>query len=209
MEFLYCIAQGILYTIPIYTMVGYDRKADKCFYFLFFITASFLYFSMFGAMLISCTPSQILASILVSIILTCWNIFSGFLITRPVCISVNPGITLHQSSWMHGTNWCPEPPIKFLKLSLLQALPVWWRWFYWCNPVAWTIYGVIASQFGDISRTVTVPGNPNKIVKEILKETYGMKHDFLGYVVLAHFGYILIFLFLFAYGTKTLNFQKR
>jgi len=171
-EFLYCIAQGILYTIPIYTMIGYDWKADKFFYFLFFITASFLYFSMFGAMLISCTPSQILASILVSIILTCWNIFSGFLITRP-------------------------------------ALPVWWRWFYWCNPVAWTIYGVIASQFGDISRTVTVPGNPDKIVKEILKETYGMKHDFLGYVVLAHFGYILIFLFLFAYGTKTLNFQKR
>ena len=118
MEFLYCIAQGILYTIPIYTMIGYDWKADKFFYFLFFITASFLYFSMFGAMLISCTPSQILASILVSIILTCWNIFSGFLITRPVCISVNPGITLLQSSWMHGTNWCPEPPIKFLKLSL-------------------------------------------------------------------------------------------
>ena len=94
-------------------------------------------------------------------------------------------------------------------VSLLQALPVWWRWFYWTDPVAWTIYGVIASQFGDINRTVTVPGNPDKIVKEILRETYGMKHDFIGYVVLAHFGYILLFLFLFAYGTKTFNFQKR
>jgi hypothetical protein len=153
-------------------MIGYEWKADKFFYFLFFFTACFLYFSMFGAMLVACTPSQVLATILVSIILTCWNIFSGFLITRP-------------------------------------ALPVWWRWFYWCDPVAWTIYGVIGSQFGDVDRTVTVPGNPDKIVKVFLKETYGMKHDFLGYVVLAHFGYILLFLFLFAYGTKTLNFQKR
>ncbi|PAN14215.1 hypothetical protein PAHAL_2G391800 [Panicum hallii] len=171
-ESLYCIAQGVLYTIPIYAMIGYEWKADKFFYFLFFFTACFLYFSMFGAMLVACTPSQVLATILVSIILTCWNIFSGFLITRP-------------------------------------ALPVWWRWFYWCDPVAWTIYGVIGSQFGDVDRTVTVPGNPDKIVKVFLKETYGMKHDFLGYVVLAHFGYILLFLFLFAYGTKTLNFQKR
>ncbi|CAN6183585.1 unnamed protein product [Urochloa humidicola] len=171
-ELLYCIGQGILYTIPIYAMIGYDWKADKFFYFLFFITACFLYFAMLGAMLVSCTPSQILASILVSIILTCWNIFAGFLISRP-------------------------------------ALPVWWRWFYWCDPVAWTIYGVIASQFGDIARTVTVPGSADKLVKEVLKESLGMKHDFIGYVVLAHFGYILLFLFLFAYGIKALNFQKR
>jgi hypothetical protein len=91
----------------------------------------------------------------------------------------------------------------------LQALPIWWRWYYWCNPVAWTIYGVITSQFGDIGRAVKVPGGADKIVKEVLKETLGMKHDFLGYVLLAHFGYILLFLFLFAYGTKALNFQKR
>ncbi|KAL6840735.1 hypothetical protein ACP4OV_029599 [Aristida adscensionis] len=172
-EFVYNAAQGILYTILIYAMIGYEWKAEKFFYFLFFIIASFIYITTYGAMLVTCTPSQMLASILVSFTLTQWNIFAGFLITRP-------------------------------------ALPVWWRWFYWCDPVAWTVYGVIGSQFGDVNRTVTVPGNANGIVvKEFLRESLGMKHDFLGYVVLGHFGFILLFLFLFAYGTKNLNFQRR
>ncbi|WVZ66097.1 hypothetical protein U9M48_015371 [Paspalum notatum var. saurae] len=174
-ELVYNIAQGILYTVPIYAMIGYEWKADKFFYFLFFITACFVYFTLCGAMLITCTPSQILASILVSFTLTGWNIFAGFLVPRP-------------------------------------ALPIWWRWYYWCDPVAWTIYGVIGSQFGDISRNVTIAGsstNSNITVKEVLNETLGIKHDFIGYVVLAHFGFILLFLFLFAYGTKALNFQKR
>jgi hypothetical protein len=75
-------------------MVGYDWKADKFFYFLFFITACFLYFTVFGAMLIACTPSQMLASILVSFTLTSWNIFAGFLIPRPVGTSVSLGLLM-------------------------------------------------------------------------------------------------------------------
>lgn len=172
-ELVYSIAQGILYTIPLYSMIGYEWKADKFFYFMFFLTCSFLYFSLFGAMLVTCTPSAMLASIVVSFSLTGWNIFAGFLVPRP-------------------------------------ALPIWWRWFYWCNPVSWTIYGVTASQFGDVGRNVTATGNAGTVVvKEFLEQNLGMKHDFLGYVVLAHFGYILLFVFLFAYGTKALNFQKR
>lgn len=85
-ELVYNIAQGILYTVPIYAMVGYDWKPVKFFYFLFFISASFLYLAVFGAMLIACSPSQLLASILVSFTITSWNIFAGFLIPRPVGI---------------------------------------------------------------------------------------------------------------------------
>jgi hypothetical protein len=22
---------------------------------------------------------------------------------------------------------------------LLKAIPIWWRWYYWANPVSWTI----------------------------------------------------------------------
>ncbi|KAF3673549.1 Pleiotropic drug resistance protein 3 [Capsicum annuum] len=29
-------------------------------------------------------------------------------------------------------------------------MPIWWRWYYWACPVAWTLYGLVASQFGDI-----------------------------------------------------------
>lgn len=92
-ELVYSIAQGILYTIPLYAMIGYEWKADKFFYFLFFLTCCFLYFSLFGAMLVTCTPSTMLASIVVSFSLTGWNIFAGFLAPRPVGIPVSPLVT--------------------------------------------------------------------------------------------------------------------
>uniref|UniRef100_A0A0E0EC82 ABC transporter domain-containing protein n=1 Tax=Oryza meridionalis TaxID=40149 RepID=A0A0E0EC82_9ORYZ len=172
-EFCYSAVQGVLYTILIYSMIGYEWKADKFFYFLFFMIAAFAYFTLFSMMLVACTASEMLAAVLVSFVLSSWNNFAGFIIPRPL-------------------------------------IPVWWRWFYWANPVSWTIYGVIASQFADSDRVVTVPGQATTmVVKDFLEKNMGFKHDFLGYVVLAHFGYVIIFFFLFGYGIKCLNFQKR
>jgi hypothetical protein len=37
----------------------------------------------------------------------------------------------------------------------------------------------------------------------------GIRHDFLGYIVLGHFAYIVAFFFVFGYSIKVLNFQKR
>ncbi|KAL5197970.1 hypothetical protein ABZP36_001482 [Zizania latifolia] len=172
-EFCYGAVQGVLYTILIYPMVGYEWKADKFFYFLFFMIAAFTYFTLFSMMLVACTPNEMLANVLLSFVLSQWNNFAGFIIARPM-------------------------------------MPVWWRWFYWANPVSWTIYGVIGSQFSDITRNVTVPGQSTTVVvKDFLKDNMGYKHDFLGYVVLGHFAYIIVFFFLFGYGIKYLNFQKR
>jgi hypothetical protein len=94
-------------------------------------------------------------------------------------------------------------------LLLLQAIPIWWRWYYWANPVSWTIYGVVASQFGENNARLSVPGGNPVVLKQYLEDTMGMRHDFLGYVVLAHFAYIILFFFVFGYSIKVLNFQKR
>uniref|UniRef100_K4A4V3 ABC transporter domain-containing protein n=1 Tax=Setaria italica TaxID=4555 RepID=K4A4V3_SETIT len=171
-EVIYNIFQGILYTVLIYAMIGYDWKADKFFYFLFFITASFNYFTTFGMMLVACTPSALLANILITFALPLWNLFAGFLVVRP-------------------------------------AIPIWWRWYYWANPVSWTIYGVVASQFGENGRSISVPGGAPVAVNEFLKDNLGIRHDFLGYVVLVHFAYIIAFFFVFGYSIKFFNFQKR
>ncbi|KAH7846186.1 hypothetical protein Vadar_010894 [Vaccinium darrowii] len=29
-------------------------------------------------------------------------------------------------------------------------IPVWWRWYVYVCPVSWTLYGLVASQLGDI-----------------------------------------------------------
>ncbi|XP_047044233.1 ABC transporter G family member 48-like [Lolium rigidum] len=171
-EIIYNILQGCLYTILIYSMIGYEWKADKFFYFLFFIIASFNYFTLFGMMLVALTPSAMIANILISFVLPLWNLFAGFLIVRP-------------------------------------AIPIWWRWYYWANPVSWTIYGVVASQFGENNNSLSIPGGSPTVVKQFLDDILGIKHDFLGYVVLAHFAYAIGFYFIFGYSIKVLNFQKR
>ena len=88
-------------------------------------------------------------------------------------------------------------------------IPIWWRWYYWASPVAWTIYGIFTSQVGDKKTLLEIPGSSPKPVDEFLKEFLGFDYDFLVPVVLAHLGWVLLFFFLFAYGIKYLNYQRR
>lgn len=99
--------------------------------------------------------------------------------------------------------------ILFIYVLMLQQIPIWWRWYYWGSPVAWTIYGLVTSQVGDRTSLVEVPGEARMSVQVYLKTRLGFEYDFLGAVVVAHIGFVLLFLFVFAYGIKCLNFQTR
>ncbi|KAJ1435974.1 P-loop containing nucleoside triphosphate hydrolase [Sesbania bispinosa] len=88
-------------------------------------------------------------------------------------------------------------------------IPIWWRWYYWASPVAWTIYGLVTSQVGDKNSPIEVPGFKPMTIKEYLEKRLGFQHDFLGVVALTHIAFSLLFLFVFAYGIRFLNFQKR
>ncbi|KAF4388700.1 hypothetical protein G4B88_018977 [Cannabis sativa] len=96
-----------------------------------------------------------------------------------------------------------------LPYAFAQLIPIWWRWYYWCSPVAWTIYGIFTSQIGDKKTLIEISGEKPKAVDEFLKELLGFEYDFLIYVIFAHLGWVLLFFFVFAYGIKFLNFQKR
>ncbi|KAH9714793.1 ABC transporter G family member 40 [Citrus sinensis] len=84
-------------------------------------------------------------------------------------------------------------------------IPVWWRWSYWANPIAWTLYGFFASQFGDVQDRL----ESGETVKQFLRSYYGFKHDFLGAVAAVVFVLPSLFAFVFALGIRVLNFQKR
>ncbi|KAG5008694.1 hypothetical protein JHK87_017209 [Glycine soja] len=64
-----------------------------------------------------------------------------------------------------------------LPYAIAQSIPVWWRWFYRICPVAWTIYGLVASQFGDITNVMK---SENESVQEFIRSYFGFKHDFIG-----------------------------
>ena len=85
---------------------------------------------------------------------------------------------------------------------------MWWRWSYWANPIAWTLYGLVASQFGDIQENIEFNGK-STTVEDFLRNYFGFKHDFLGVVAAVIIGFAVTFALVFAIAIKTFNFQRR
>nr|AUB45106.1 ABA transporter [Camptotheca acuminata] len=85
-------------------------------------------------------------------------------------------------------------------------IPIWWRWYYWACPIAWTLYGLVASQFGDIKDPL---GTESQTVEEFLQDYFGFRHDFLGVVAGVVIGFTILFAFIFAFSIRAFNFQRR
>ncbi|KAK4776338.1 hypothetical protein SAY86_005026 [Trapa natans] len=85
-------------------------------------------------------------------------------------------------------------------------MPIWWRWYFWACPVSWTLYGLVASQFGDMK----VPfENSILTVEDYVRDYLGYKHDFLGVVAAVIVGFTVLFAATFAISIKMFNFQHR
>ncbi|KAL2617466.1 hypothetical protein AAZV13_08G187300 [Glycine max] len=90
-------------------------------------------------------------------------------------------------------------------------IPKWWVWYYWICPVAWTVYGLIVSQYRDIEDPLFVPGSTtqNFTVKGYIEDHYGFKSDFMGPVAAVLVAFTVFFAFVFSFCIKALNFQTR
>lgn len=86
-------------------------------------------------------------------------------------------------------------------------IPIWWRWYYWACPVAWTLYGLVASQFGEYTNALA--DADGETVKAYLERFFGFKHDFLPVVGVMVVVFTVLFASIFAFSIKTLNFQRR
>ncbi|CAH1425582.1 unnamed protein product [Lactuca virosa] len=84
-------------------------------------------------------------------------------------------------------------------------IPIWWRWYYWACPSAWTLYGLVTSQFAD-SEDMLENG---ETVKDFLERYFGFERSFLGVVAGMHVGFTLLFAFVFAFAIRSFNFQRR
>lgn len=85
-ETIYTAIQTFVYCVLLYSMIGFEWTAPKFFYFYYFIFMCFTYFSMYGMMVVALTPGYQIAAIVMSFFLSFWNLFSGFLVPRPVSI---------------------------------------------------------------------------------------------------------------------------
>ena len=93
-------------------------------------------------------------------------------------------------------------------LTLLQKIPKWWVWGYWICPVAWSLNGLLTSQYGDLNREIVVHGE-EQTISAFLESIHGYYYDELKYVAIVLFAFPLVFAFAFGVATEKLNFQRR
>ncbi|CAM0876435.1 unnamed protein product [Alopecurus aequalis] len=168
-ELPYVLVQSLAYGVIVYAMIGFQWDLKKFCWYIYFMYFTLLYFTYYGMLAVGLTPSYNIASIVSSFFYGVWNLFSGFVISRP-------------------------------------TMPVWWRWYSWACPVSWTLYGLVASQFGDLTETLQ---DTNVPINVFLEDFFGFRHDFLGVVAIAVAGFAVLFAVAFGLAIKVLNFQRR
>ncbi|KAK6914939.1 hypothetical protein RJ641_020056 [Dillenia turbinata] len=95
------------------------------------------------------------------------------------------------------------------RIDRFISIPIWWRWYYWGCPVAWTLYGLVASQFADFKDPIDEGRTIPRSVEQYLEAYYGFKHDYIGFCAIVVAGLAVIFACIFAYSIKAFNFQRR
>jgi len=83
-ELPYIFVQTLIYGVLVYSMIGFEWTAAKFLWYLFFMYFTLLYFTFYGMMAVGLTPNESIAAIISSAFYNVWNLFSGFLIPRPV-----------------------------------------------------------------------------------------------------------------------------
>ncbi|XP_078170470.1 ABC transporter G family member 45-like isoform X2 [Carex rostrata] len=91
----------------------------------------------------------------------------------------------------------------------IKMIPPWWRWLYWADPAAWTVYGLMFSQLGDRTELVKVPPGPDIPVKEFIRDYLGLHDKYFNLIISLHIVAIMLFGFIYCICIKYLNFQRR
>ncbi|KAI4379291.1 hypothetical protein MLD38_005609 [Melastoma candidum] len=84
-------------------------------------------------------------------------------------------------------------------------VPIWWKWYSWVCPVSWTLHGLVASQYGDLTNVL----DNGQTVTEFVGDYLGFKHDFIGMAAAMSLVFTVLFVVVFALAIKVLNFQIR
>lgn len=64
--------------------VGFDTNAAKFFWYLLFMCLTLFTFTFYGIMTVAVTPALPFAAIIFGVLIGFWNLFSGFIIPKPV-----------------------------------------------------------------------------------------------------------------------------
>ncbi|CAH9083117.1 unnamed protein product [Cuscuta europaea] len=166
-EVPYVLGQAIIYSGIVYSMIGFEWRGGKFWWYLLIMFLTFLYSDFLGMMSVAMTPNLDTASIFSIACFGIWNLFSGFLIPRPLA-------------------------------------PVWWRWCYLFSPIAWTLYGLVGSQFGDVGDVLET----SDTVETFLRIYFGFRRQLVPHSAAILSSFVLLFALVFALSIDIFHFQK-
>jgi len=103
-------------------------------------------------------------------------------------------------------------------LFCLQRMPVWWSWFAYINPFAWSIYGLVASQLGnDFTNVINTygfdpadgPFGQDLYVAQFIYKYYGYDADYLTTLIPIVLGFSVAFWLIASAGLKFIIYYSR
>jgi hypothetical protein len=86
-ELPHVFVQSVVYGFIVYAMIGFEWTLVKVLWYLFFMYFTFLYFTFYGMMAVAMTPNNHISTIVSSAFYSVWNLFSGFIVPRPVSLN--------------------------------------------------------------------------------------------------------------------------
>ncbi|KAL0038217.1 hypothetical protein WJX79_008741 [Trebouxia sp. C0005] len=89
------------------------------------------------------------------------------------------------------------------------AIRGWWVWAYYLNPLAWTTYGLVASQLGDVQSLVTQPNGSQISIANYVSVNWDFQHRYIGWCLLILLGFCTFFRVVSAIALQQLHFQSR
>ncbi|KAF3785998.1 ABC transporter G family member 45 [Nymphaea thermarum] len=136
------------------------------------------------------------------------------------CSSVQPIVWLERSVFYRerSSGMYSAVPYAIAQLTrhfscidavLLIIMRSWTRWYYWLDPAAWTVYGLMVTQLKDRPEIVQMFDQQGQTAREFMGDYLGLKDDFIFPILGLHFAAIFTFLFVLAFSIKYLNFQRR
>ena len=88
-------------------------------------------------------------------------------------------------------------------------MPKWYAWYYYINPFAYSLQGIVLSQLGDVEDQVALPDGTTVSVRDALAAVFGYHYSFLGYNVLIMIGFCAAFAIAGLVCLQTLNLKSR
>jgi hypothetical protein len=89
------------------------------------------------------------------------------------------------------------------------VMPIYWKWLNRLAPPTWMLYGLAASQLGNLGVDVVLVDGTTQPVRQYLIDTYDYDYDFRWYCLLILAGFFVFCRVTSTLALRYLNFLKR